>query len=100
MLNALLKKITFLKTKFSFGYILYIYDRRLEYFSVHIEHTFFGRISGFEPISHCDRAAWCALLLCFNLTLHKLISNNIDRPTKHPIPLTNLTNLSSEWKVG
>ena len=62
--------------------------------------TFFGRISGFEPISRCDRAAWCPLLLCFNLTLHKLISNNIDRPTKHPIPLTNLTNLSSEWKVG
>ena len=25
--------------------------------------------------------------------------NNIDRPTKHSLPLANLTNLSSEWKV-
>ena len=76
MLNALLKKITFLKTKFSFGYILYM----IEDLNIFV-YTFFGRISGFEPISRCDRAAWCALLLCFNLTLHKLISNNIDRPT-------------------
>ena len=26
--------------------------------------------------------------------------NSIDRPTKHSLPLTKLTNLSSEWKVG
>ena len=31
---------------------------------------------------------------------HILISNNIDRPTEHSLPLTKLTNLSSEWKVG
>ena len=29
---------------------------------------------------------------------HKLI-NNMDRPTKHSLLLTNMTNLSSEWKV-
>ena len=27
-------------------------------------------------------------------------TNNIDRPTKHSLPLTKLTNFSSEWIVG
>ena len=27
-------------------------------------------------------------------------NNNIDRPTKHSLPLTKLTNLTSEWNMG
>ena len=39
------------------------------------------------------------VLECILPDTHKLIIN-VDRPTKHSLPLTKMTNLSSEWKVG
>ena len=33
-------------------------------------------------------------------TWGQALTNNIDRPTNHSLPLAKLTNLSSEWKGG
>ena len=46
-----------------------------------------------DKILECSTSD-CRLEIYHKLTIH------IDRPTKHPLPLSNLTNLSCDWKVG
>ena len=56
------------------------------------------KLKSFLPIGTSYSILQCTF--CFSFYLFSPINYNIDRPTKHSLPLTTLTNFSSEWKLG
>ena len=57
-----------------------------------LEQTIIGIRTGVPSVSDKQNFNWVGLMPAW--------TNNIDRPPKHSLPLTKLTNLSSESKVG